>query len=175
LAGFGPICDTLLRKLGCDAGVSRVVTDPAGRPLNLGRTTRSASPHQRRGIRVRDRGRCNTPGCVGTSVQIHHVLHWVDGGHTDVDQMVSACARCHTLIHLGLLTVETHADGTFGYRDRTGRLLPDHDRAAEDHTRAWLSDPATPPDAAAGGNSRRKGIRRTDPHDLHRRKLTLRL
>ncbi|HEV8055754.1 MAG TPA: DUF222 domain-containing protein [Nocardioidaceae bacterium] len=62
LEGFGPIPDTLVRKLCCDAGVSRVVTDPDGAPLNLGRTARTAQPHQRRGIRARDRRRCRNPG-----------------------------------------------------------------------------------------------------------------
>lgn len=179
LEGFGPICDTLLRKLACDAGVSRVVTDPKGKPLNLGRTARTARPHQRRGLRVRDRGRCSTPGCVSTRVEIHHVLHWVDGGSTDVDQMVSACTRCHTLIHLGLLVLQAHGDGTFTYRDRFDRVLTDHDRVAEDFTRDWLTHhPATAMDTATrttAGKTKRTGARRHDPHDLHRRQHALRL
>ncbi|HEV8055599.1 MAG TPA: hypothetical protein VGP51_03845, partial [Nocardioidaceae bacterium] len=67
------------------------------------------------------------------------MLHWVDGGSTDVDQMVSACTRCHALIHLGLLVLQAHGDGTFTYRDRFDRVLTDHDRVAEDFTRDWLT------------------------------------
>ncbi|MDP9444034.1 MAG: HNH endonuclease [Actinomycetota bacterium] len=164
LEGYGPICDTLLRKLACDAGVSRVVTDPAGVPLNLGRTARFASAAQRRGIRVRSGGRCETPGCDSTLVQLHHIVHWVDGGDTDLDQMVAACPRCHTMIHLGLLKVEAVGHGRFCYRDRTGRPL--RDTTADAHTRHqhWLRglDAALPTHAA-------------EPETAQRRRLQLRM
>jgi len=43
------------------------------------------------------------------------------------------------LIHLGLLVLQAHGDGTFTYRDRFDRVLTDHDRVAEDFTRDWLT------------------------------------
>lgn len=171
LEGFGPIPDTLVRKLGCDAGVSRIVTDPDGAPLNLGRTARTAQPHQRRGIRVRDRRRCRTPGCDNRSVQIHHVKHWIDGGDTDIDSMVSACPRCHTLVHLGLISIETHGGGRFTYRDRHRRVMADSTREAENITQEYIRTLGKPP-ARSAEPAR---FRSTDPDDLRRRRLQLRL
>jgi len=148
LEGFGPIPDTLVAKLGCDAGIARIVTDATGAPLNLGRTARTAQPHQRRGIRIRDRGRCRTPGCGNRLVHLHHVVHWADGGTTDIDMIVSACPRCHTMIHLGLITVEALGAGRFRYRDRHHQIMLDTSRDAEDLLHSWLdgtSDQPPPP------------------------------
>ncbi|MGH8895951.1 MAG: HNH endonuclease signature motif containing protein [Egibacteraceae bacterium] len=47
---------------------------------------------------VRDRGcvgcRAPIPWCEG-----HHVVHWIDHGPTDLDNLVLLCARCHHNVH----------------------------------------------------------------------------
>jgi hypothetical protein len=78
-----------VRRLACDAAISRMVIDPDGSPIDLGRTARAPSPAQRRGARVRDQGRCRVPGCRSRLVQLHHLIHWIDGGPTDLHNMVS--------------------------------------------------------------------------------------
>lgn len=74
-----------LRRLACDAEILPTVmgTDPA--PLDLGRTTRLATPAQRLALWLRDRG-CTYPGCSipPTWCDAHHVIHWCDGGPTDL-------------------------------------------------------------------------------------------
>lgn len=79
LDGFGSIPTSLVRQLACDAQVARVVIAPDGSPIELGRSARTASAAQRRGARVRDQGRCRVPGCRSRLVQLHHIVHWVDG------------------------------------------------------------------------------------------------
>ena len=125
LDGFGPVPTSLVRRLACDAQVARVVIAPDGSPIELGRTARTASAAQRRGARVRDRGRCRVPGCRSRLVQLHHLTHWVDGGPTDLDQMVSLCPRHHRNVHSGRLRIRAEA-GRFRFHTKHGRELTDH-------------------------------------------------
>jgi hypothetical protein len=50
------------RRLACDAGVSRVITNGRREVLDVGRTTRSIPPALARAVIVRDR-HCTHPGC----------------------------------------------------------------------------------------------------------------
>jgi Domain of unknown function (DUF222)/HNH endonuclease len=125
LDGFGSISTSLVRQLACDARVARVVIAPDGSPIELGRSARTASAAQRRGARVRDQGRCRVPGCRSRLVQLHHIVHWVDGGATDLDQMVSLCPRHHRNVHSGRLRIRA-VGGQFRFRTRDGRELLDH-------------------------------------------------
>lgn len=125
LDGFGTIPSSLVRQLACDAQVARVVIAPDGSPIELGRSARTASAAQRRGARVRDQGRCHVPGCRSRLVQLHHIVHWVDGGPTDLDQMVSLCPRHHRNVHSGRLRIQAEG-GRFRFRTRDGRDLVDH-------------------------------------------------
>jgi hypothetical protein len=120
LEGFGTVSTALARRLACDARVARVVTDPDGSPIELGRSARVPSAAQRRGIRVRDKGRCRVPGCRSRLVQVHHVVHWVDGGPTDMNNMVSLCPHHHRNVHSGRLRIDA-ARGEFRFFTRGGR------------------------------------------------------
>ncbi|MPZ89493.1 MAG: HNH endonuclease, partial [Nitriliruptorales bacterium] len=81
-----------------DAGVVRVITTGASQPLDVGRETRVVSAAQRRALAVRDGG---CVGCHAPAVwcEAHHVRHWLDGGPTDLDNLLLACAGCHRDIH----------------------------------------------------------------------------
>jgi hypothetical protein len=119
LEGFGTVSTALVRRFACDARVARVVTDPDGSPIELGRSARAPSAAQRRGVRVRDQGRCRVPGCRSRLVQVHHVVHWVDGGPTDLHNILSLCPRHHRNVHSGRLRIEA-ADGEFRFHGRGG-------------------------------------------------------
>ena len=43
-AWTGPVSAELLRRLACDAGITRVLLDPAGAPLDVGREHRTVTP-----------------------------------------------------------------------------------------------------------------------------------
>jgi len=130
LDGFGSISTALVRQLACDAAVARVVLGPDGSPIELGRSRRAPSAAQRRGVRVRDDGCCRVPGCRSRLVQVHHVVHWMDGGPPDLANMISLCPRHHRNVHSGRLRIET-TGGVFRFRARDGRQLVDQRPASK--------------------------------------------
>ena len=97
----------------------QVATGPAGRiaalaalmfdtriPLAVGRTSRTATPAQRRALAVRDGG-CAIPGCQipAEASQVHHLVEWADGGGTNVDNLVSLCWAHHRQVDLRMWTI----------------------------------------------------------------------
>lgn len=98
----GTIPAETARRLACDAQLSRVITRGRSQPLDVGRLSRTVTTAQRRAVIVRDR-HCRFPGCdrpPGWS-DIHHIVHWADGGATDLDNLIVICRRHHTLLHEG--------------------------------------------------------------------------
>lgn len=89
-----------LRRLACDADIFPVVLGGPSEPLDVGRVKRLFTPGQRRAVYLRDR-HCTFPGCTIPVAwcQIHHVLHWVFGGHTDLLNAAALCQRHHTVVH----------------------------------------------------------------------------
>ena len=102
LQDWGPVTPQTARRLACDAKVSRVITDGASRPLDVGRSTRVVPPALRRALTVRDRG-CGFPGCgrPPSWCDAHHVRHWADGGQTALDNLVLLCRPHHRSVHRG--------------------------------------------------------------------------
>jgi hypothetical protein len=96
-----------VERMLCDCTISRVVTGPDGLPLEVGRSQRTPSPAQRRALHTRDGG-CRFPGCQRPPgwTDAHHVVHWKDGGRTDLDNLVSLCDHHHHVVHQPGRTVE---------------------------------------------------------------------
>jgi hypothetical protein len=122
LQDWGPVTPEAARRLACDAKVSRVITDAASRPLDVGRSTKVVPPALRRAVTVRDRG-CRFPGCgrPPSWCDAHHVRHWADGGPTALDNLVLLCRPHHRAIHRGF-GVQIR-DGTPVFHRPDGRLL----------------------------------------------------
>ncbi|MGH3713067.1 MAG: DUF222 domain-containing protein [Micromonosporaceae bacterium] len=101
----------VVRRIGCDAAATPAVVDRGGVPLALGRTQRLFSPAQRRALILRDGG-CAFPGCDRPPqwTEAHHVVHWVDGGATDIDNGVLLCGYHHRVIHKGAWRVRMAGD-----------------------------------------------------------------
>ena len=89
-----------LRRLLCDAKITPVVLDGESLPLDVGREKRCVTPPQRKAIAARDRG-CAHPSCDRSPIwcTVHHIIHWIDGGTTDIDNLVMLCREHHRLIH----------------------------------------------------------------------------
>jgi hypothetical protein len=118
-----------VRRLSCDASIVRLL-ERDGRPLSLGRRTRSIPPALRRALQSRDRG-CRFPGCGSRRfVDAHHIEHWARGGATDLDNLVQLCGAHHRLLHEGGFSVERHAGGGLTFRRPDGRRIPDCPGAA---------------------------------------------
>jgi hypothetical protein len=101
--GFGAtISAARARWLACDGAVTRIVLGPDGLPLEHGRTVRLVPPHVRRAAEVRDGG-CVFTGCGAPThwCDVHHVLEWINGGETSLDNSALLCERHHTKVHHG--------------------------------------------------------------------------
>ena len=118
---LGPVSREVARRLACDAKVLVSADDPDGRSLNLGRTRRDPSDAQRLEIRRRDKG-CRFPGCTHTEfTDVHHVRHWVDGGPTDLDNLVELCDQHHRCVHEMGWKISGDANVELTFRSPTGR------------------------------------------------------
>jgi len=95
-----PVPPDVLRRICCDATVTRVVTDPLGLPLHTDSGTRTVTPKQWTALVVRDRG-CTFPGCARPAAwcQGHHIWHWADGGPTTLTNLVLLCTHHHRSVH----------------------------------------------------------------------------
>lgn len=132
LAGVPPVCDedgnpwpaSEIGRVLCDCHVTRLVVDADSVPLDLGRTQRLFSAHQRRAVTVRDGG-CGWPGCSTPArwCEVHHLTWWDrDGGPTDLRNAVTLCSFHHHQVHRRDLTVRREPPGSAG-DSRGGRRL----------------------------------------------------
>ena len=106
-----------MERLACQAGIVPVRTDPRGRPLDVGRTQRTATAKQRRALGLRDPG-CRFPGCTATRhLHVHHAREWADGGTTDLDNLIHLCSFHHRFIHRAGWQVRPAGAGAFTFLD----------------------------------------------------------
>ncbi len=111
-----------VRRLGCDASVVRIV-ERDGRPLTVGRRTRTIPPALRRALRSRDGG-CRFPGCTHERfLHAHHIRHWARGGPTTLENLVQLCSYHHRLVHEGGFRVESSGRGSVRFRRPDGRVV----------------------------------------------------
>lgn len=70
------------------------------KPLSVGHATRVIPPHIRTALVVRDKG-CRFPGCDRPPqwTDGHHIQHWVDGGPTELTNLLLLCRRHHRFVH----------------------------------------------------------------------------
>ena len=101
------------RWLACDGEIGRIVMGPAGVPIDLGRTKRVVDPYLRRAVDLRD-GHCVFAGCTAPAwwCEAHHLLHWLFGGKTELENLALLCERHHAKVHHGY-RVERQPDGTW--------------------------------------------------------------
>jgi hypothetical protein len=107
----GPISIDTARMLACDCTVTRILLDENGVLLDCGKEARTATVPQRRALAVRDGG-CAFPGC-GTPpgwCDAHHIVHWNDGGPTDLDNLILLCGHHHRTLHHTQWRVEIGPD-----------------------------------------------------------------
>jgi hypothetical protein len=119
---LGPVAREVARRLACDAKVFVSADGADRRSLDLGRARRDPSDAQRIEIRRRDKG-CRFPGCGHTEfTDVHHVTHWIDGGPTDLCNLIELCDEHHRLVHEMGWTVSGDANVELTFRSPTGRL-----------------------------------------------------
>ena len=125
------------RRLACDASLVRIL-ERDGRPLSVGRKTRSVPPALRRALQCRDRG-CRFPGCTqrrylhahpGGSAPYSPASRGTPpsdsamGGRTDLSNLVQLCAHHHRLLHEGGYQVKRGPRGALRFRRPDGQPVP---------------------------------------------------
>ena len=126
-----PLRPETARRLACDASIVRIL-ERDGRPLSVGRRTRTVPPALRRALQTRDHC-CRFPGCTQRRfLHAHHIEHWAHGGPTDLDNLVHLCRFHHRLVHEGGYTLERSGRrGALRFRRPDGvPLLPVPERRA---------------------------------------------
>jgi hypothetical protein len=90
------------RRLACDADIIPVVLAGGSVPVDVGRSKRLATVHQRRALEA-VHGTCGVDECdvPFAHCAIHHLRPWELGGPTDLDNLVPLCSRHHHAVHEG--------------------------------------------------------------------------
>ena len=113
-----------VRRLACDARIEWVL-EAGGRPVGIGRRGRVATGPLLRVLRHRDGGTCRFPGCERKRwLHAHHLVHWADGGATNLDNLVMLCHAHHSLIHEGGWRTSGHPARDLRFHDPSGRVVP---------------------------------------------------
>jgi hypothetical protein len=102
----------------CTAAVNMVLgaNRPDGwHPVNLGHTERYATKAQRLALQARDGDTCIHPDCTVPADRCvaHHIVHWRDGGPSDIDNYALPCGRHHNDLHTGKLIIVIRPDGSY--------------------------------------------------------------
>ena len=96
-----------VRRLACEAEILPVVLDGRSVPIDVGRSKRLATVHQRRALEA-IHPTCAIPDCevIFDHCNVHHIEYWAisdsgGGGATDLNNMVPLCSRHHHAAHEG--------------------------------------------------------------------------
>jgi Domain of unknown function (DUF222)/HNH endonuclease len=96
----GVIPDLTVQRLACDSTITRVLINAESAVVDVGRSQRVVPGATRRALNLRDNG-CRWPGCDRPApwTAAHHIVHWVQGGRTDLNNLVLLCHRHHWMVH----------------------------------------------------------------------------
>jgi len=131
-----PIPASELRRLACDAQILPVIFRGPSVPMDMGMARRKASPSQRAALIARDRA-CIGCGAKAAWCQSHHIIHWQDGGPTNLDNMCLLCSRCHHNVHDRNWQVEQTPTGAYRLRPPPTKQThpPHHKHQHQPHRR----------------------------------------
>ena len=100
------------QRLCCDPRITPLIEDAARQPIGVGRTTRLINRRLRRALERRDASQCQFPGCPSSRhLHAHHIIHWANGGPTELDNLILVCHFHHHLVHEGGWTINPTTRG----------------------------------------------------------------
>ena len=123
--GFGGVISAAkARQVACDADLRRYLIDLDGELLDLGRTQRLVTPGLRKAVELRDET-CVFAGCGAPAYwcEVHHVVHWLFGGETSLENSALLCERHHTKIHYDFRVERDSAGRWHTYRPDGTEIL----------------------------------------------------
>ena len=105
-----PTADVL--RLANQADILPTVLTTSGAVLAMGRSRRVATPTQTLALITRDTG-CSFPSCDSLPewCERHHIVEWIDGGLTNLDNMTLLCRYHHHNFASHGWTCTLNADG----------------------------------------------------------------
>ncbi|MGC4940714.1 DUF222 domain-containing protein [Kribbella sp. DT2] len=109
LASGATLSASAVRLLACDAGVIPLVLGSNSEPLDVGSEHRFVTRPIRQALIARDRGCVVCAAPVGMC-EAHHIIHWVNGGPTEITNLALLCKAHHHGVHNGHRTL-TVQDG----------------------------------------------------------------
>jgi hypothetical protein len=97
-----PVSSKTIERLACDSSIARVLLNSQSLVIDVGRSKRVVSEPGRRALVARD-AHCQWPDCdrPASRSAAHHVVHWIHGGSTDLDNLILLCHRHHWMVHEG--------------------------------------------------------------------------
>jgi hypothetical protein len=97
-----PVSSKTIERLACDSSIARVLLNSESVVIDVGRSKRVVSEPGRRALTARD-GHCTWRECdrPASRSAAHHLVHWIHGGPTDLDNLVLLCHRHHWMVHEG--------------------------------------------------------------------------
>jgi hypothetical protein len=119
---LGPLSPEVARRLACDAKIILSADNEKGHSIQQGVASRNPTSAQRIEIRRRDKG-CRFPGCTYTEfTDVHHVVHWLNGGPTAIPNLVTLCDQHHRAVHELGWKMSGDANVSLSFRSPTGRV-----------------------------------------------------
>jgi hypothetical protein len=108
------------RRLACSAGLLPAVLGARSVPLDLGRSRRLFSEHQRLALGLAHTT-CAADGCERPFAwcELHHRRPWASGGVTDLAEAVPLCHFHHQRVHDSGFLHARLPDGSIRFRRRT--------------------------------------------------------
>ena len=115
IPGIGPIPQSEMERLACDAELFGILFSGDGEPLWHGRAERRATDAQWRALVARDAG-CVLCAAEPARCEAHHIVPWARPTHgpTDIDNMALLCNACHRRLHDHKHVLVRGSDGTWG-------------------------------------------------------------
>jgi hypothetical protein len=107
-----PVSSMTIERLACDSSIARVLLNSESVVIDVGRSKRVVSEPGRRALTARD-GHCTWRECdrPASRSAAHHVVHWIHGGSSDLDNLVLLCHRHHWMVHEGGWQIVRGDDG----------------------------------------------------------------
>ena len=107
-----PVSSKTIERLACDSSIARILLDSESVVIDVGRSKRVVSEPGRRALHARD-GQCRWPGCdrPASRTAAHHIVHWIHGGTSDLNNLILLCHRHHWMVHEGDWQIVRGDDG----------------------------------------------------------------
>lgn len=107
-----PVSSKTVERWACDSSITRVLMKESV-VIDVGRAERVIKGPRRRALIARDK-HCQWPGCERPASWCdgHHIVHWINGGGLELENMILLCQRHHWLVHEGgWQIVKSETDG----------------------------------------------------------------